>query len=204
MRQRMRWREGGVPMCERAFCLSALERRSAAPLSRWVRHRACTVVQLQWGGGSSSAGGVGRVTGEGWELAADTRVKEPRGHEESHRDEKQRQGDGGEPERQRSPALTPCMSPQHTWVRRPPPPPPVLSAPLFLPSAARSSAPVASDTAVGSSSLARWWRDDWRGEQVMERWQEPSASTGTRSFPPSAPFRCFNLHTFSSSESNNI
>ena len=63
---------------------------------------------MVWGSSSaddtrpSSVGCVwagSRVTGPGWEMAADTGVTEPKGHEESHRDgEKHRQGDGGEPE----------------------------------------------------------------------------------------------------------
>lgn len=99
----------GVAAPAAGLCLLSPDQRSAAQLSHLVRHRICSVLQ-QWCEVQAplttldppvwaSVWAGSRVTGPGWEMAADTGVTEPKGHEESHRDgEKHRQGDGGEPE----------------------------------------------------------------------------------------------------------
>lgn len=197
------------------FRLSSLDRRSAAPLSALVRHRACTVIQQQCevqallttlrppaGGGRAGARAEWQGRAEKWQQTPGSRsqgaMKKVTGMKNRGRVMEDNQRDN-------APVLwLPVFLTSAPGFHPPPPPPPVGSVPRFLPSAARSSALFALDTAVRSSSLTLWWRDDWRGEQVMKRWQEPSASMDTRSFPSTASFRCFRLHTFSSSEAKNI
>lgn len=193
--------EDEEPMCE-----PPLDRRSAAPLSRLVRHSSCTLVQQQCGVQAPltphgpPAGGRGRVTGEGWEMAADTRVEEPRGHEEESQGWKT---EAGRWRRTRETTL-PCSSPALLgWLHLLHPPTstssgfssplPSLCCSLFCSVCFRHCCPF-----LLPRPVMEGWLEGWAGDGAV------AGAFSVRGHALLPSFRCFHLHTFSSSEGKNI
>lgn len=143
-------------------CLSSPDQRSAAQLSHLVRHRICSVLQ-QWCEVQAplttpDPPAWAGVTGPGREMAADTGVMEPKGHEESHGDGENTSGVTEDNQKKRTTSaglshalmlrLSVFLTPDSLSL--PPAPLPLFSGPHFLSSSARSTAPVASCAAVRS------------------------------------------------------